>query len=159
MKLKRGTVAAMLLFCVVLTGCQESITKRPAENLVNSQLIDSYNETAIRNAVIAQHTLFAYHFVQDAPELNELGERDLAVLAQHFSTNGGHLNIRGHNTPLELYEARVNGVRERLAEAGIDTERLNISDGMPGGSRVASERVLIILEDGVSTSTQTSTAL
>lgn len=157
MKLKKDTVAATILFCVLLVGCQESTMEGPNEHLVNSQLIDSYNETAIRNAVVAQHTLFAYHFVQNGPELNELGERDFAVLVRHFSKHGGHLNIRRHNSPVELYEARVNLVRQRLEDAGIGMERLSVSDGMPGGSGMASERVLAILEDGGSASTQTST--
>ncbi|MHC4681294.1 MAG: hypothetical protein ACYTEK_21660 [Planctomycetota bacterium] len=159
MRLNTSTVATTLLFCVLLAGCQESVKDSPDDHLVNSQLVDSYNETAIRNAVIAQHTLFAYHFVQKGPELSELGERDLAVLARHFSKNGGHLNIRRHNIPAELYEARVNSVRERLDEAGIDMERLSVSDGMPGGSGVASERILVILEDEGSASAQTSTTL
>jgi hypothetical protein len=159
MRLNTSTVATTLLFCVLLAGCQESVKDSPDDHLVNSQLVDSYNETAIRNAVIAQHTLFAYHFVRNGPELSELGERDLAALARHFSKNGGHLNIRRHNIPAELYEARVNSVRERLEEAGIDMERLSVSDGMPGGSGVASERILVILEDEGSASAQTSTTL
>ncbi|UCC97454.1 MAG: hypothetical protein JSW66_16620 [Phycisphaerales bacterium] len=147
MKLSANTAVTTLLSFVVLAGCQESVKDSPDEHLVNSHLVDSYNETAIRNAIIAQHTLFAYHFVQNGPELNELGERDLAVLVRHFSKNSGRLNIRRHNIPAELYGARVNSVREGLEEAGIDMERLSVSDGMPGGSGMASERILVILED------------
>jgi len=47
---------------------------------------------------------------------------------------------------VDLYEARVNAVVARLQEVGVDIERMNIADGMPGGSGMASEKVLIILE-------------
>jgi len=159
MKLNTSTVVVTLLIGVLLAGCEESTTKGPDERVVNTRLMNSYNDTAIQNAIVSQHTLFAYHFVQDGPELNELGERDLAVLARHFIRNGGYLNIRRHDIPAELYQARVNAVQERLREAGIEMERVRVSDGMPGGSGIASERVLVILEaKGVSAPAATSTS-
>jgi len=126
---------------------------------INSQLVNSYNDIAIQNAIVSQHTLFPYHFVNNGGELNELGQRDLAALTSHFIKYPGHLNIRRHNTTADLYEARVNMVHERLQEAGIDMGRISISDNMPGGSGITSERILIILEqasEGASTSTSTS---
>lgn len=159
MKLYTSMVVVTLLMGVLLAGCQESTAKGPDDRVVNTRLMNSYNDTAIQNAIISQHTLFAYHFVQDGPQLNELGERDLAVLTQHFARNGGSLNIRRHDLPTELYQARVNTVRERLKEAGIDMERVSISDAMPGGSGMASESVLVILESkGVSVPASTSTS-
>lgn len=146
MKLNTSTVLATLLTGVFLAGCEENEMKGPDEGAVNSRLINSYNDTAVQNAIVSQHTLYAYHFVPDGPQLNELGERDLAVLAHHFARNGGSLNIRRHDIPAELYQARVNTVRERLREAGIDAERVRVSDGMPGGSGMPSEHVLVILE-------------
>ncbi|MHC4700438.1 MAG: hypothetical protein ACYTFQ_07670, partial [Planctomycetota bacterium] len=120
--------------------------------LMNSRLITSYNNIAIQNAIISEHTLFPYHFVNNGEELNELGERDLAVLTAHLARSGGHLNIRQLHTPADLYEARVNLVRGRLEEAGIDMARISTSDGMPGGSGMPSERVLVILDQQASQS-------
>ena len=159
MKLNVSMVLATFLIGVLLMGCEESTTKGPDERDINTRLLNSYNDTAIQNAVISQHTLYAYHFVQDGPELNELGERDLVVLIQHFAKNGGSLNIRRHEASAELYQARVNTVRDRLREAGIDMERVSVSDGMPGGSGMASERVIVILAGkGTSTAASTSTS-
>ena len=134
--------------------------KPPTERLMNSKLINTYNDIAIQNAIISEHTMFPYHFVKNSAELNELGERDLAVLTAHLAKNGGHLNIRQLGVPAELYAARVGVVHERLKEAGIDMERISISDGMPGGSGMPSEKVLVILEQesqsaGAGTSTTT----
>ena len=159
MKLKTSTLLLAFLIGILLMGCEESTTKAPEERDINSRLLNSYNDTAIQNAVIAQHTLYAYHFVQDGPQLNELGERDLAVLIQHFARNGGSLNIRRHEASAELYQARVNAVRDRLREAGISNERVSVSDSMPGGSGMASERVLVILASkGASAPASSSTS-
>ncbi len=147
MKPNASMITMTILFCILIIGCGQSVEQGADTHLVNSRLINSYNDTAIENAIISQHTLFGYHFVQNGAELNELGQRDLAVLAGHFAKHPGRLNIRRHNVPAELYEARVNLVREGLQKAGIELERMSISDGMPGGSGMASERVLIILEE------------
>ena len=157
MKLTMMTMT--VLFCVVTVGCQENMAERPSDHLVDSQLMISYNDIAIQNAIVTQHTLFPYHFVKNGAELNELGQKDLAALTSHFIKYPGHLNIRKHNTTEDLYDARINMVRERLLVAGIDMERISISDGMPGGSGITSERVLVILErasKGTSTTISTS---
>ncbi|MCZ6655335.1 MAG: hypothetical protein O7D91_20195, partial [Planctomycetota bacterium] len=45
-----------------------------------------------------------------------------------------------------LYEARARTIVDALAKAGVDVERMMVSDGLPGGDGVTSERVLIIQE-------------
>ena len=157
--MKLNTIIITVLFCVLTVGCLENVEERPTDHLINSQLVNSYNDIAIQNAIVSQHTLFPYHFIKNGTELNELGQKDLAALTSHYIKHPGHLNIRRHNTNADLYDARVNMVRERLQEAGIAVERISISDGMPGGSGITSERVLIILERASeSTSTTTSTS-
>ncbi len=157
--MKLSMMIMTVSICVLTVGCQENVEESPNNHLINSQLMNSYNDIAIQNAIVSQHTLFPYHFVKNGAELNELGQRDIAALTSHFIKHPGHLNIRRHNITADLYEARVNMVHERLHEAGIEMERISISDDMPGGSGIASERVLIILEqesEGVSTATSTT---
>jgi hypothetical protein len=157
--MKLSTMIMTVLFCILTIGCQEEVQKNSDDHLINSQLVRSYNDIAMQNAIISQHTLFPYHFVENGAELNELGQRDLAALTSHFIKYPGHLNIRRHNTAADLYEARVNVVHKRLLDAGIDMGRISISDDMPGGAGITSERVLIILEKapaGASTSTSRS---
>jgi len=147
--MKMIVITTLVLFGALTVGCQEeNMEKSPDERLMNSKLISTYSDIAIQNAIISEHTLFPYHFTRNGAELNELGQRDLAVLTGHLAKNGGHLNIRQLDVPAELYEARVNLVRERLQEAGIDMERISMSDGMPGGSGMSSEKVLVILKQG-----------
>jgi hypothetical protein len=157
--MKLSMMITIALFCVLIFGCQEETAKSPNDHGVNSKLVNTYNDIAIQNAVVSQHTLYPYHFVENGAELNELGQKDLAVLTSHFVKHPGHLNIRKHKTPGDLYQARVNLVRDRLQQAGIANNRISISDGMPGGSGMSSERVLVILEqesEGTSTATSTS---
>ena len=154
--MKLSMMIMTVIFCVLIVGCQENMEKSPNDHRINSQLIKSYNDIAMQNAIVSQHTLFPYHFVTNGAELNELGQRDIAALTSHFIKYPGKLNIRRHNTDADIYEARVNLVHERLQEAGIDMERIRISDNMPGGSGITSERILIILErpsEGASTAT------
>lgn len=157
--MKPRMMITAVLFGILTISCQENAQKGPDEQMINSQLVRSYNDIAIQNALVSQHTLFPYHFVMNGAELNELGQRDLAALTSHFIKYPGHLNIRRGKTPAGLYEARVKMIHEKLLEAGIDAKRLSISDGMPGGSGTTSERMLVILEQGpesVSTSTSGS---
>ena len=145
MKLRMNRI--IISFCILMTGCQKTTEESPAEPLVNRQLINTYNDIALENAIISQHTLYPYHFVDNEAELNELGKHDLAVLTRHFIKETGHLNIRKQNTSAELYEARVESVQKRLKEAGVNMDRISISDYMPGGSGITSESILIILAE------------
>jgi hypothetical protein len=138
---------ALAVSCYLLAGCTEYAQEGPDKQLVNTQLVSSFSDIAMQNAIISEHTLFPYHFVKNGTELNELGRRDLAVLTGHFMENPGQLNVRRENIPTDLYEARVDVVLDRMKEAGIDTERVSVSDGMPGGPGMPSEMVLIILEE------------
>jgi len=157
--MKLSMMIMTVLFCILTVGCQEDMEESPNNHLINSQLVKSYNDIAMQNAIVSQHTLFTYHFVTNGAELNELGRRDLAALTSHFMNHAGHLNVRRQNTPADLYEARVNLVHARLQEAGIDMERMSISDDMPGGTGMTSERILVILEQpskGASSGTSTT---
>jgi hypothetical protein len=82
--------------------------------------------------------------------LNDLGRRDLGVLARHYAEHPGVLNIRRDQTPEALYDARVAHVMAGLKEAGVRTERMNVSDEMAGGPGMSSEQVVTILHNPAS---------
>ncbi|MBN2270329.1 MAG: hypothetical protein JXN61_06930 [Sedimentisphaerales bacterium] len=147
--MKNCTSILMVICCVFMAGCgggaKQANSLELDRNRINSGLVNSYNDLAMQNAIIAQCTLYPYHFIKNSAELNELGQRDLAVLAGHFKEYPGQLNIRRDDLPAEIYGARVNHTLDLLKKAGVDAERISVSDGMPGGSGMASERVLRIL--------------
>ncbi|OHB68152.1 MAG: hypothetical protein A2Y77_12450 [Planctomycetes bacterium RBG_13_62_9] len=139
-----------LMLCLIaglLFGCQEDrVTAERPQNL-DAELVRTLNTVGVESAIVSQRTLYPYHFVQDSDELNTLGRRDLMVLARHFKDRAGAMNVRRDDTSVELYEARVARVLAILKEAGVDADRLALSDGMPGGDGMASERVIVILSE------------
>ncbi len=144
-----GMLAAMV-------GCDVETTVSHDNSKTNAWLVRSYSDDAIKNAIIVQHTLYPYHFVSGSAELNALGEHDLAILAGHFKKYAGTLNVRRGPETAELYAARLKAAIEGLQLAGIDENSISISDGMPGGEGMSSERVVDILNpDPASTPQQT----
>lgn len=139
-------IVVICFVCSLLTGCEENLSEGRSSRKLDSELVVTLNNISVENAIIAQHTLYPYHFVPDGERLNELGRRDFSVLARHFAEHTGSLNIRRGKTPADLYEARVSHVIESLKDASIETSRVRISDRMPGGSGMPSEHVVTILQ-------------
>jgi len=144
--MRTSGAVAICLMCGLMSGCQED-ARTAADKRLDNELVRTLNNIGVENAIITQHTLYPYHFVVDGERLNELGQRDFAVLARHFSEHPGLLNVRqGEGISGELYQARVAQVVSRLKEAGVEPGRVSISDGEPGGPGIRSERVVTILQ-------------
>jgi hypothetical protein len=118
-------------------------------------MVNSYLDDSTRQALIAQHTLLPQDFVDDSAQLNELGARDLSILAAHFKTCPGTLNVRRGQVSGELYKARIASVRDALAHAGVPVARLAITDGFAGGDGMTSDHVVFILSQENQTETAT----
>ena len=147
MRLKE--ILAMSVVCVVVfCGCQQeqADTNTVDEDVINRKIVDTYSDLAIQNAIIAQHTLYPYHFVNNGAQLNGLGERDLSVLVQHFQDNPGQLTLQQGGTEERLYQSRFQTVYEKLLAGGIPDGKIKITDGMPGGNGIASNSIIEILE-------------
>ena len=143
--MRRSCAAAICLACGLLAGCQEDLNaERPDKNL-DVELVKTLSHIGIENAIVSQHTLYPYHFVENGETLNDLGQHDLAVLARHYAERPGSLNVRRGEVSDELYQARVAQVAARLRAAGVSADRMEVSDGMPGGSGMPSEQVVTIL--------------
>jgi predicted small secreted protein len=113
---------------------------------------DEIQNASLYNAIISQHTLYPYHFLNGSGELNELGARDLSVLTDHFLHSGGDLNVHRGAANETVYEARVKTVLERLSAAGVPAGAVAVKDGLPGGDGISSERVIVILKEKMSKS-------
>jgi hypothetical protein len=146
MKLKE--LFAMSLVCaVLLCGCQEEQAAPTVDqDAVNRKIVDTYSDLAIQNAIIAQHTLYPYHFVNNGAQLNQLGQRDISILVQHFQNNPGQLTLQQGGTESLLYQSRAQAVYETLLAGGIPDGKIRITDGMPGGDGITSNSIIEILE-------------
>lgn len=142
-------ISGVVVWCLVggLTGGCAKDARTAADQRLDTELVRTLNNIGIENAIVTQHTLYPYHFVPNGEGLNELGQRDLAVLTRYFLEHPGVLNVRrGEDTSAEVYQARVAGVRNRLQQAGVEPGRVNLVDGAPGGSGLISEQVVTILQ-------------
>lgn len=148
---RKTVMIVMSAATLALTACSSKpqTPEWPRERRVtmNGWMVEHRLDDHVAAGVIAQHTLFPHQFVANSAELNELGERDAAILASHFASHPGSLNVRRGGESDELYEARVATVRAVLEEGGVDLARVTIGDGFAGGDGLVSERVLVILTD------------
>ncbi len=134
------------LACGLMLGCHEETTQSKTNKNLDAELVNTLNNVGVENAIITQHTLYPYHFVTGGEQLNDLGQRDFAVLAKYFTEHPGVLNIGRGDTSAELYNARLAYVAGRLKEAGVEKNRVTVTDDMPGGPGMPSGRVVTILE-------------
>jgi hypothetical protein len=138
------TLLLLFLCSTWLIGCESTESNHSTERELHARIIESISDTGINNAIITQSTLFPYHFTHDGTELNELGYRDLGVLARHFKDRSGTLSVRQGSTVQDLHNARVTSVREFLIANGVDTDRIHFTDTPPRGPGISSEQVLQI---------------
>ncbi len=143
----RSLCVITITLAAVLGACNSRQWPEPSRTTMNSWSVNEYHRDSIEAAIVSQHTLYPYHFVRNSAELNELGERDLNVLARHYSDHPGRLNLRRADTVADLYDARLETVRARLADRGVDLDRVRIADHAPGGDGMSSDRVLLILDE------------
>jgi len=149
MKNQPGSYAAAvgaLGYLLVAAGCAShspSAPPPPLPQLADMEIVDSINDSGIRSAIITQHTLYGYHFAGDSRELNELGQRDLAVLIAHFKAQGGgELNVRRGEMSETVYASRLSRIQDLLKASGFDPAQVRIADAAPGGSGLASDDVV-----------------
>jgi len=112
----------------------------------NSWMVTSLQEQTIQNAVLRQRTIFPYHFVTGSAELNALGERDLAMLADHLRMHPGQLDVRQDDVGKDLYQERVASVRAFLEREGVSMADVCIDDTHAGGDGMSSEQVIEVLK-------------
>ena len=142
--MKKFLTLAVVAALASTFGCEALPEASQSQNSADEWLVRQYQDDAIKNAVIAQHTLYPYHFAPNGAVLNPLGEHDLGILAEHFQKYPGQVNVRRGDEGSVLYRKRVESVVDVLKKAGIKSIR--IADALPGGDGMSSERVVKILQ-------------
>jgi hypothetical protein len=134
------------ILVLMLAGCSETDPGLQKQRSVNVWMAQTVRDAQRDNALIAQHTLYSYHFIPDSPTLNDLGFSDLSILASHYRMHPGRLSVRRQDAPEDLHEARVAGVRYFLEKSGVQMDRMVVEDVLPGGDGAQADRVLRSLE-------------
>ena len=152
-----------LIPAVLLAGCnatphEDSYTPSDDQQFAaNTWMVHNIQDSAIHSAIVAQHSLYPYHFVTGRDTLNDLGLRDLAALAGYYKDKAGELNVRRGDANEELYAARVQFVKKRLAEAGVDAAAMSVVDLPSPGPGVRSERAIQIFKASEAVQTTSDT--
>ena len=153
----RVSSIAFLIHLIVWTaatvGCESQSKQLEEASVLDTWLVRTITDEGVKQAIIAQHVIYPYHFVPGSEKLNELGKLDLAILVRHYREQPGQLSVRRGEVNEELYEARVKWVRGILKKAGVETEAVQISDALPGGKGISSEQAIRILERASDAST------
>jgi hypothetical protein len=137
--IRAASLAAALL---VAGGCAHK-TAEPKKVALQStqvtdiQIVDSIRNSGVKAAIVSQHTLYPYHFVRDGESLNELGQRDLAVLASHLRAHGGDLCIPRGGTETALYDGRVRHVMDWLIAQGVSADHVHVVDAVGGAGEAS----------------------
>ncbi len=115
----------------------------PEASSMNKWMVESYLRRQEENALTRQHTIYPYHFIEGSAQFNDLGHRDIAVLAGHIKKYPGMMiNVRHRGQTGQLMEARVDAIKAAMTEAGLTVDL--VSDGTPGGEGMASQYVLSV---------------
>ena len=101
---------------------------------------------SLQRAIIAQSTVYPYHFVPDAAELNALGQRDVSVLAAHLREHAGSLVVNRGSATQQLHDARVKAVLAALEQEGVPANQVAVREGLPGGDGLSTLRVIDIFD-------------
>ncbi len=142
----RPSAIIVVAILMLAAGCESgNLNPDYGNHETEAWLVKSYNDIAIENAIIRQHTILPYTFIRNSDELNELGSRDLAILAAYYSKHPGRLNVRKGSVSLELYESRVRTILNQMSKVGVKTQKIDVADGLPGGEGLASHEVTFMM--------------
>ena len=147
-----AAVLALSLF-----GCQSNKTPpdrdlkpkgpvRDSDREFNKAIVQTYYNEVTDAAIIREQMIYPYHFVVNGTTFTELGQMNMTILANHYVKYPGALGVRRGDETKELYDARVQVVLDSLKVAGVRMDRVTVSDGMPGGDGITSDRVVTIIK-------------
>ena len=144
----KTTAIGAALVGLAVVGCRNDrkgkVVAEPApdERTLNTMMVRAALEQDTRNAVAAERIIYSYHFHPATASLNELGERQVQVLAETLRDQPeARVSVVQGEAGDELYKRRLETVRARFAEAGADANRLHVGPGVPGGPGVSSELI------------------
>jgi type IV pilus biogenesis protein CpaD/CtpE len=138
-----GVVLATAAALVLSSGCAPKTAPDAMagsdEAQTNELMVRLSEDQNMRNAVLAERTVYAYHFASGRSELTPLGQRTVEILAAVYRQQPGDLHLERGDASSALYDARVQCVRRELAEAGVEADKVNIMPGLPGGDGTSAE--------------------
>jgi hypothetical protein len=107
------------------------------EAMVNNMWAE-HADAAVSSATV----LYPYHFENASNELNELGHAEVAVLTNSYDGRKLTVHLARGGASDELYQDRVNAVRQAFIDAGANGNMIAFDDKLSGGNGMSTDRVL-----------------
>jgi len=108
------------------------------------------------NAMLSDMSIADIHFVPHTTELNSLGTLRLARMAQLVETYGGLVRYATTIEDEKMVDERLAHVRDFLAAAGADMEKVEVAVAMPGSHATRADEAIGAKNKGWATKFQTS---
>ncbi len=144
-----------ILLCgllVIATGCNEKIkttTQMQHENMDEAkELHGAHLDQMADNGMIHNMSVVDFHFVPHTAELSGTGVTRLDRLAPYLETYGGTVRYETYLGDEALVGKRMLHVREYLALAGCDMQRVKVERLISGGRKMAATEAIDIKEKG-----------
>lgn len=123
------------------------VMKDEVQYAVDKEFVREPFNDQTRLGVIRQRSLYEVHFKPDSAKLSNLGQRDVAILAEALRSEGGRISVPKGIASDTLHAARIEQVRLALVEAGIDMAHVKIGDEDEGGIGSSTHEALLIQAD------------
>lgn len=149
-----SVVLAMLTACgkvqtanQIQTHRLEHMTTRPWSHLTAMS-----NNGIVHNMAVADH-----HFVPHTAELSSCGLDVLDRMAVVLTTYGGTVHYETDSADQAMIDERIDHVREYLAMAGCEMDRVEVVAGLSVGRGMPAADAVKDAEEGTEASTETAT--
>jgi hypothetical protein len=144
--MKSQIILAAVGVALIIAGCKTYT--RPPEQIRsdNANAVSTLFEAQDEQGIIAQRTIYPYHFVSGTSSLNARGVEVLDVLSGYYKEHSGILSIPRRGEEEALHLARVDGIKSFLTDRGVNTNNVYITmEALPVGG-VSSHEMRRIME-------------
>ncbi len=153
MSLRASLLSGTILILLLAGACQEptrrlnappqgaSDSPHPMQNDLN-YMVD--------NALLEDMCVSDIHFVPHTDQINSLGARRLNRYAELLLNIGGTIHYDTAERDGSLVDARLETVREYLAEAGADLSKIRVIPGLPRGRETRATKAIQTMENSAS---------
>lgn len=134
--------------CMLATmGCQQPVERLNAPPQGHTDRPNQLQEPFVYmtdNALLADMSMSAVHFVPHQNELNSLGVRRLKRLVQILKIYGGTVRYDGVTDNPKTASARIGEIKSFMLAQGLEADRIEVAPALAGGEGMnAAEAILV----------------
>lgn len=138
-------VGVVVLGSLLLAGCGNPPKRlnAPPQGASNEPTAMQAQYTYMNdNALLAEMSMSAVHFLPSRADLNASGMRRLNRYIELLKQYGGPLHYDGVDDPEPLAKERMERIRGYLAQAGVDAKTCPVELGLAGGSGMRGQEAI-----------------